>query len=65
MRTRSSRPFESAAKPAEGTAIGVHPIIGYTDAIHVLPAVATAALYFVGLALMRPAMQPKVPFIAE
>jgi hypothetical protein len=34
------------------TAIGVHPIIGYTDAIHVLPATATAALYFAGLALM-------------
>ena len=43
------------------TAIGVHPIIGYTDAIHVLPAVATAALYFAGLALLRPAMRPSVP----
>jgi hypothetical protein len=40
-----------------GTAIGVHPIIGYTDAIHVLPAVATAALYFAGLALMGPTMR--------
>jgi len=39
-----------------GTAIGVHPIIGYTDAIHLLPAIAAAALYFGGLALIRPAM---------
>jgi hypothetical protein len=43
----------------------VHPIIGYTDAIHVLPAVANAALYFAGLALMRPGMQPSIPVLAQ
>lgn len=43
----------------------MHPIIGYTDAIHVLPAVATAALYFAGLALMRPGMQPTIPVAAQ
>ncbi len=38
------------------SAIGIHPIIGYTDFIHLAPAVAGAVLYFVGLALTRPAM---------
>jgi hypothetical protein len=47
------------------TAIGVHPIIGYTDAVHVLPAVGTAALYFAGLALMRPGMRPAIPVAAQ
>ncbi len=36
------------------TAIGVHPVIGYTDAGHLAPAVLGAALFFVGLALARP-----------
>ena len=46
------------------TAIGVHPIIGYTDAGHLAPAVAGAILFFAGLALTRPAMDgepPKAP----
>ena len=33
------------------TAIGIHPIIGYTDAGHLAPAVAGALLFFLGLAL--------------
>jgi hypothetical protein len=38
------------------TAIGVHPVIGYTDAGHLAPAVAGAMLFFVGLALTRSTM---------
>jgi len=38
------------------TAIGVHPVIGYTDAIHLAPAVTGAVLFFAGLALTRPLM---------
>jgi hypothetical protein len=33
-----------------GTAIGIHPIIGYTDPSHLAPAIAGAALFFAGLA---------------
>jgi hypothetical protein len=33
------------------TAIGVHPAIGYTDTIHLAPAVTGAVLFFIGLAL--------------
>jgi hypothetical protein len=35
------------------TAIGVHPIIGYTDAGHLTPAVAGAISFFLGLTLTR------------
>lgn len=35
------------------TAIGIHPVIGYTDALHLAPAVVGAVLYFLGLALVR------------
>jgi len=35
-----------------GCAIGIHPIIGYTSAIHVGPAIGVAALYFMGLGMM-------------
>jgi hypothetical protein len=38
------------------TAIGIHPVIGYTDAGHLAPAVAGALLYFTGLVLLRPSM---------
>ncbi len=34
-----------------GTAIGIHPAIGYIDAGHLAPAVAGASLFFIGLAL--------------
>jgi hypothetical protein len=36
------------------TAIGIHPIVGYTDIYHLAPAVIGAMLFFVGLALVRP-----------
>lgn len=36
-----------------GTAIGVHPVIGYTDWWHLMPAVAGAMLFALGLWLMR------------
>jgi hypothetical protein len=35
------------------SAIGIHPVIGYTDAVHMAPAVVGAVLYFVGLLLVR------------
>ena len=35
------------------TAVGVHPVIGYTDAGHLAPAVTGATLFFIGLILMR------------
>ena len=38
------------------TAVGIHPIIGYTDAGHLAPAVMGALLFFVGLALTRSSM---------
>jgi hypothetical protein len=38
------------------TAIGIHPLIGYTDSGHLAPAVAGAILFFVGLALARSSM---------
>jgi hypothetical protein len=34
-----------------GAAIGVHPAIGYTDPVHLAPAVVGAAMYFLGLGL--------------
>lgn len=36
-----------------GTAIGVHPLIGYLDPAHLAPAVAGAVVFYVGLGLMR------------
>jgi MFS family permease len=40
------------------TAVGVHPLIGYTDFLHLAPAVLGAAIYLVGLVLTyRPMMQ--------
>ena len=36
-----------------GAAIGVHVVVGYTDALHLAPAVAGAALFVVGLVLVR------------
>jgi hypothetical protein len=36
-----------------GAAIGVHLVVGYTDTLHLAPAVAGAALFVVGLALTR------------
>lgn len=39
-----------------GTAIGIHPAIGYTDFIHLAPAYLGAGLFAVGLALTYPVM---------
>ena len=39
------------------TSIGIHPLIGYTDAGHLAPAVLGALLFFLGMALM--ANEPK------
>ena len=36
-----------------GTAIGIHPVIGYTDALHLTPAVLGAVTMGAGLALTR------------
>lgn len=36
------------------TAIGVHPVIGYNDAVHLAPAVLGALLYAAGLLIYRP-----------
>jgi hypothetical protein len=36
-----------------GAAIGVHLVVGYTDALHLAPAVAGVALFVAGLALTR------------
>lgn len=38
------------------TAIGIHPLIGYTIASHLAPAVGAAMLFLVGLALTFPSM---------
>jgi hypothetical protein len=35
------------------TAIGIHPLVGYTDAGHLAPAVTGAVLFFVGMVLTR------------
>lgn len=34
-----------------GTAVGIHPLIGYTDAVHLSPAVVGAAMFAVGIVL--------------
>ena len=34
-----------------GTAIGVHPAIGYTDIVHLAPAVMGATVFALGIAL--------------
>jgi hypothetical protein len=45
------------------TAIGVHPLVGYNNPVHLAPAVAGALGYFAALALMwrRPARLPRGP----
>jgi hypothetical protein len=47
---------------AFATAIGVHPLIGYTDYVHLAPAVAGAILFSVGLVLtFKPMVGGKMP----
>lgn len=41
------------------TAIGVHPIIGYTNAVHLAPAVAGALVFVSGLAATSPAFSAR------
>jgi hypothetical protein len=41
-----------------GTAVGVHPLIGYNDPVHVGPAVAGALLFWVGLILCAGRSEP-------
>jgi hypothetical protein len=48
-----------------GTAIGIHPLIGYVDAGHLAPALTGAILFFVGLALTRSFMYSDVRGITE
>jgi hypothetical protein len=43
------------------TAIGIHPMIGYTDLGHLAPAVVGAILFFVGLSLSRSSMHAGGP----
>lgn len=38
-----------------GTAIGIHPIVGYNNLVHLAPAVLGAIMYFAALAINRPA----------
>jgi hypothetical protein len=47
------------------TAVGVHPAIGYTDPVHLAPAVTGAILFFIGLALLRPSMCLRLSMWAE
>lgn len=45
-----------------GTAIGVHPLVGYLDFVHLAPAVVAAAVFAVGLALTyRPYSRGSTP----
>jgi MFS family permease len=44
-----------------GTAIGVHPLIGYNDAVHIGPAVAGGLLFWVGLVLCGTGGRPARP----
>ncbi|QOV87364.1 hypothetical protein [Humisphaera borealis] len=39
-----------------GTAIGVHPMVGYLDVVHLAPAVIASALFLAGLCLTYPRM---------
>jgi hypothetical protein len=42
------------------TAIGIHPLIGYTDPVHLAPAVAGAVIFITGLVLtFKPMVKAK------
>jgi dihydroorotate dehydrogenase len=43
------------------TAIGIHPIVGYTSFIHLLPAYAGAITFLIGIALLRRPMCDAAP----
>jgi hypothetical protein len=40
-------------------AIGVHPVVGYTNLFHLAPAILGAIIFLVGLALCYPAMHQR------
>ena len=44
-----------------GCAVGVHAAVGYTDAVHLAPAVAAALVYLTGIVLTRRAMAATSP----
>jgi hypothetical protein len=44
-----------------GTAIGVHLVIGYTDLIHLAPAVAGSTIFLSAVILTRPAVSQRAP----
>src|SRR5262249_52825729 len=44
-----------------GTAIGVHPVVGYDDPVHLAPAVLGAVIFAIGLSLSYPAMTRGTP----
>jgi hypothetical protein len=44
-----------------GTAIGVHPLVGYTDVVHLAPAVLASMIFAIGLAMTYPAMLAAAP----
>jgi hypothetical protein len=45
-----------------GTALGVHPAVGYNDAVHIAPAALGALTYLAGMVLTFQAMVVGVPF---
>jgi hypothetical protein len=43
------------------TAIGIHPLIGYTDLVHLAPALAGLAVFIAGIILLRnPMYHPEI-----
>jgi len=51
---------------AFSTAIGVHPIIGYTDPVHLAPAVVGAAVFIIGMMLsFKPMMRRVTPGLSQ
>jgi hypothetical protein len=45
-----------------GTAIGVHPVIGYTNLFHLAPALVGFAVFVVGMALLKKPMLERTAF---
>jgi hypothetical protein len=43
------------------TAIGIHPIIGYNDLVHLAPALLGAAVFFIGIVLCYKPMVSRPP----
>jgi hypothetical protein len=47
------------------TAVGVHPVIGYVNPVHLAPAIFACGVFAVGLALLRGVPGPRHPYIAS